>query len=621
MSRVFLSYAEEDRTIATELVSALIEAGHEVFNWQDASQRGKRFIDNLESQIYQADAFIVILSPYYLSSSWCRRERNLAIVRENALKDGHFIFVARTTSLDYPNTGLLAEYDFLDLAGSNRSTKINHLINCLPREKAMVTPPKQPRFMPPFRNRIKELEEVKRNLDNLAGSHMWQIVAASQMGKSWLLDRLAQELPEEDWTVVIVDLREERTDLRDNADSIIARFFGLSSIELERKGLLKAAARQVSASAHSWLYALDSAELLSTQAARQLRNNLSEVYEMVRGAGWGKQLAFIGASRRLIKEWQGVRPRPRFEELKLTPFTLNIFEEALQELAKNQSRRFSFDEISNKAKIIHFECEGLPYLLTAYLDWISQNGFIFDAHEIEKQLVGPYLSKDLLSTHSLLPHESNPECLEEKRRILEVVLTRLSVYRLITPSHVDSVLAQDPTLLEGLHRANWNKQQLWESLINSCLFEPSNEIWNSLYPSIRRLLCRYSHPSPDLRASAHRLAEDFTQEWLNDTLGIIERSVIFIECLWHRAVHVSLSSTSNSSQELKVFVNNLVHARLPSSSRLSPKDISQRIVRQLESDDELEELLSQIDENLSSEIRKLISSVGDESDSTAQDHR
>lgn len=85
MTRVFLSYAEEDKKTAELLVSQFEGAGIEFLWWQDKKQRGKLFVIEIEDKISSADLFFILMSPDYLSSSWCRRERDLAIQRENDL--------------------------------------------------------------------------------------------------------------------------------------------------------------------------------------------------------------------------------------------------------------------------------------------------------------------------------------------------------------------------------------------------------------------------------------------------------------------------------------------------------------------------------------------------------
>jgi transcriptional regulator with XRE-family HTH domain len=79
-ARVFLSYAEQDSETALEIATSLGEQGFEVYRWQDL--RGGPFIERTEQEISRADAFLVLLSPSYLASSWCRQERELAMHHE-----------------------------------------------------------------------------------------------------------------------------------------------------------------------------------------------------------------------------------------------------------------------------------------------------------------------------------------------------------------------------------------------------------------------------------------------------------------------------------------------------------------------------------------------------------
>jgi TIR domain len=78
--------------------------------------RGGQFVRAIEDSLRQADVFLVLLSPAYLRSSWCRRERDIALSRENEL--GHqFIFVLEVTRTPGADLGFLQSYNRLDASG------------------------------------------------------------------------------------------------------------------------------------------------------------------------------------------------------------------------------------------------------------------------------------------------------------------------------------------------------------------------------------------------------------------------------------------------------------------------------------------------------------------------
>src|ERR1700690_1191525 len=116
---LFLSYAEEDREVAAEIARRLEDAGFQVFRWEDPKKRGRQFIQQIEDEIRKSAAFLTLLSPSFLASGWCRRERDMALRREQALRadnpDRNFIHVLQVAPTDTTAAGFLGNYDGLDV--------------------------------------------------------------------------------------------------------------------------------------------------------------------------------------------------------------------------------------------------------------------------------------------------------------------------------------------------------------------------------------------------------------------------------------------------------------------------------------------------------------------------
>ena len=79
---LFLSYAKEDGETAQEIAEWFRRQHIDVYLWQDPQHQGKRFINQIELAMKQADAFVALLSPSFIASAWCRRESEVAIRRE-----------------------------------------------------------------------------------------------------------------------------------------------------------------------------------------------------------------------------------------------------------------------------------------------------------------------------------------------------------------------------------------------------------------------------------------------------------------------------------------------------------------------------------------------------------
>jgi hypothetical protein len=88
---LFLSYAHAEAAWADAFRKALcdefqVRAGEEVTVWQDSGnlRLGHKWMSEIEEGIRNAAAFLAIVSPNYLNSPWCRKER--AIVLEKKLE-------------------------------------------------------------------------------------------------------------------------------------------------------------------------------------------------------------------------------------------------------------------------------------------------------------------------------------------------------------------------------------------------------------------------------------------------------------------------------------------------------------------------------------------------------
>lgn len=130
--KIFLSYAEEDGETAKSLHEQLIGQGFNVYRWQ--GERGKKFINQIEKKIEEADAFVALISESFVLSPWCRRERNMAFQREDP--DNQFVYVVKVGHIDNKRAGLLGEYDWLDLTGPNKAEAIDNLFQRLQEKQS-----------------------------------------------------------------------------------------------------------------------------------------------------------------------------------------------------------------------------------------------------------------------------------------------------------------------------------------------------------------------------------------------------------------------------------------------------------------------------------------------------
>jgi TIR domain len=612
MARLFLSYAEEDGETARELVNWLRGEGLTIYHWQDPAEGGARFLERIEHEIGQADAFFALLSPDFLGSRWCRLERDLAVHREMEFRANDptnpFIYVLKIAEIPYPDTGSLQRYAWFNLTSMEQ--KEQRLAGLMERLKAKTEEgttaqaPTTPTQSPPiFRNRSDELRTVQRALTNASGPHFWIVVAPPELGKSWFINRLNLEMAAEpsNWIIRLVDLSDETRDVCANAGLLLGRFFGLQPHTTISADTLHDIAQGISEVERPNLCLLDSAELLHWKTVRQLREYLSQIYELVQGSGnIDVRLAFVAASRRQ-DDWGGVIPSPALETLRLTEYSVPVVREALRELASQRRRYFSDPEFWEHAQRVHGLSEGLPALLVRSLQWIKSVSFAgmrrLEGQQLFEQLARPYMQDGLLSLESLFRWsgqvlQGGPDLLAQ-RDALERAFQVLAPYRLFTLSHLRSHANSDGGLRAALERAGWSVEHLWRAIGDTALLrQPLDEPWKEIYPAIRRLFYRYYYATDGSRADAHRAARRFYDGWADKTAGK-EQGVVLVECLWHEAVYRRLEDSPGIDQLLMNSARRLSET-LEVSETYAEEELREYTVTRMRNDEELQQAVGDV---------------------------
>ena len=561
---IILSYAEEDVAIAREVADEFRQKGIDVYDWHDADNRGGRFMERIEAQIREAEAFVALVSGNYLASPWCRRERELAMLREMGAPAGHpapgFLYILKIADTPFGDAGFLQAYDGIDLMHVRDLTEklagITATIRpggeLLPAIPGLSAAGRESSF---FRNRQEELERVRHALTNSAGPHFWLVIAPPQLGKTWLMDRISATLTfdvPQPWTTKLVDLRQYPHERLTDAGLLLGQLFGKAiPVAIEDEKLADIAA-EIIASRRPHLCLLDSAELLGKDTAATLRSCLTKIYHYVRHDGQaGIRLAVIVASRR-DDEWRGIIPDPRLEALRLTEFTVNVVQETLYSLGTQMGARFEDETYRRNAARVHRLSEGLPALQVRCLEWIQAHQWAgmerLESEELFAELAQPYIKQRLLSQESLIA--GAPGQLRRERRALEEAFRVLSPYRVFTQSHLRHYLQRDPLLSTAMHDAEWAIEDLWEAIGGTALlWRPLNEPWQEPHRAIRRLLYRYYYMSARSRIEAHREAQEFVRSWTGGLTGK-DQIIGIIEWLWHQATVLRLTGSAQPDEEL-----------------------------------------------------------------------
>lgn len=579
---VFLSYAEEDREIAAEISDWLGEQGVERFDWLTGGSG--RFLPLIEGAISRADAFVALMSPHFMASKWCSRERDMALFREQQLQEDdperafvHVLEVGRTRP---DEAGFLGAYNWVPFAvPASRDDSFTELARRLGlgRRAEPAAPgrqdgspelppsagPRQDRrlTLPTFRNRDDEFDLIETGLVTSGEKPFWLVTAPPQLGKTWLLKQVRgklEGLPPPGWAVSMIDVRNLPPALRRDAGALIAKFFGLGGTVAGTSDALRAVARNILQGRRPWLCLLDHAELLDKTVAADFRARISQIcQEVLNGRRRGVRLGLIVASRR-EEEWLGVTPSPRLSRLPLSEFKSDVVQEALIQLAAEMEIE-NYTDAKRDTDLVYELTQGLPALLTACLEWIQEDG-MFDLEplrspEMFQYLASPYISGELLAKESLLSsldRNGNPMTDERSAEALSAIQHAyrvLAPFRLFTRSHVHHYLDSDPGFRDAVAARGWNAEDVWLAVSGTALLARLRELWKVVQPAIRRLLYRYHYPSDEACATVHSEARKIVEVWASQQTGK-EQVAFLVECLWHEAMALRRGPASELEQRL-----------------------------------------------------------------------
>jgi TIR domain len=608
--RIFLCYAEEDTAVAGLIYERLHAEGHTIYNWQSPEHLGDRFISSSEEAIQNADYFFALISPSFLASKWCREERSFALRREHdRVGESSFIQVLKIADVNREDAGFLGNYSWRDMTSPER---VDRVLDDLTRMLNMSRPPspepdgeQTPHARdaqssePIFQNREQELENVLHGLTNASGPHFWLLVGPPQLGKTWFLDRVGKDLAAaDDWLIRRVDLRDHRPAVCADPDALLSVMFGRGSSAINEQTLREIAIGIIQ-SRRPHLYVLDSAELLDSRTAARLREHLSPIYQRVLRLGQARsRLAVIVASRQ-DDGWRGLIPDPRLSALSLSEFNLTVIQRALVDLAGRTDFNFGQDDYWRFAALVEGLTEGLPELLARCLQWIvGQQWTDLDRMaepETFRNLAGPYIESELLTSESLSPGDSRRS--DDQLLALRSAYRLLAPYRLFTQSHLRHHVDHDPDLTDVMGRLGWESPDLWQAIIGTALLHrPVTEPWQRIQPAVRRLLYHYFYGSGsggrENGAEVQREASRFLRTWTENQSGQ-EQVVGLIECLWHE-INIYLPDLSaEMAEQLKASARQLSEDLRPSNA-LTLEELREYAVRLMRGDEEFQQAIRNV---------------------------
>jgi hypothetical protein len=585
---VFLSYAEEDMAVASEIAAALEKRGDTIYWYQSPEEQGRRFIRRIEAAMSRAHCFLALMSPSFLDSTWCRRESDLAIQREADLQasdpDAAFITVLEIASTPKDQAGLLRSYAWPTAGNAQaRQQALGNLVPAFAPEGA--TEASLPAelgpgpWSPSFRNRDREIDEVMYGLANPAGKHFWLVIAQPQMGKTWFVNHLATRMLEGQatWTVRTVNLGDQSDDVRQDVWLLLGHMFDIRQLSRDSSSACRAVAQKILSAGKPYLSILDCAEFLDERMVSRLRECLAVIYRLVKEGHLDDVWAAVVVASRRDDGWRGVRPSPRFHIMSLTAFNTEVVERSLDDLA----------------------------LLVLCLRWIRAEQWVEidrlreppeqparpQSASLFRKLAYPYIEENLFGRDSLFPqgHGDDQDC----RQALIYAFRALAPYRIFTQSHLRHHMARDRKLRDMMDDVGWSAEIMWSYLSGTTiLVRPSKEAWKVTNPAIRRLLYRYFNRTSANRSDAHFRARDFSAIWSEGLPGS-DQVVGMVESLWHEAAGLSFTTSPDMEERLCTLARELTRL-LAKSPVLSVSELRQNAVRTLDDDDEFQDLIKSV---------------------------
>lgn len=615
--KVFLSYADQDGSTGQEAAAWLGDRGFQPLSGAGAAGPGSTQARAIDA----AQAFVVVLSPSFLSSPRCQQELNLAVRRERQLHATgfatNFIYALRVTAgLDLDDSGL-SSYGLIDLPASgdrSRDVALSKLGGKIlsstrvpdVRADPLIHVPASPQFL----DRGEELGRVFNALsNNSSGASFWLVTSPPGLGKSWLLNQLKEKAAEPDsggWVTSLVDLGPAGPDEAAgggeyDAMAVVRGLFGdIQRQPSDDEDYIRGVVQDTMRDGRPRLCLLDSAELLSADTIKELRRRLGTIYRRVQDSGRDDaRLAFVVASRR-DDGWRGILPPPEPAVLQLAGFGSGAIQEALEALARDIPVVRSPAELRRDAEFVQRATEGVPELVRQSLQWIREEQWLdidrLRTQQVFDEIMAPYIRNHLLTQDSLLPDAADQPAKRAKQlAALREGLRVLVPYRYITASHVNHHADDDSDFRDALKEAGWEADDLWRAIAGTALLLPLDELWREIHPAVRRLLFRYFYAAEDKRACAHAQAADFTKTWAGLLPGK-EQTVGLVESIWHKAVTLRLTSGSDARMGEELVISARTLSRDVRESDVYSKDtLRNYAVQRMKNDDELQHEVSQVE--------------------------
>ncbi|GAA2975039.1 toll/interleukin-1 receptor domain-containing protein [Actinokineospora diospyrosa] len=554
MTRIFLSYSSADSEIATRVAGVLRERGAEVY-FEPPQDRGTRSPGAIAQEVERADAFVVLMSPAALGTEYCQVEHQMAAYRE--LKEQRrLLYKYRVAEGSKDGWGRL--WDQVDLLPPVSQNELVDALGVVPIAGSPGPSVERSREGP-FRNRHDELNRVLDAMKTSGEHDFWIVTAPPKLGKTWFLTKVCAKLAENysDKLTTTVDLREQPLDLRHDADRLLRLLF---NAEADPQGsaddLVGDLVRIILKRGRHHIAVLDSAELLDRSTVESFRILASRVFDEVNSkpSKPDTRMTLVVASRR-AGEWSGMNcqgePVLDFRVVNLSEFGDRVVRDMLNEISTDSQVEFQRDHVTQWTAALQQLSVGLPALLVRSVEWARIDQF-YDSdacsdYRVFDTVVRPYVEGELLSMHTLVEPGDK---IAERYGVLLKALELISAYRMVTTSHLKHHLDHDAEFGAALTEAAWAVEDLWDAIGKTALVTGVSDLWHSLFPPFRALLCKHFHRDDERRRVVHSSARELYEGLAANGINGSDRVRVFLELIWHEAMLLQCTDAGGLAAKL-----------------------------------------------------------------------
>jgi hypothetical protein len=149
--KLFFAYAREDSHLVRLIADKLRAAGHEYWVDVEGIAGGQNWMAAIERGIREADALLVLVSPYSAASRWVTQEAAYARVAGTPIIP---VLVRPTEDMPW----YLIDLHYIDL-GDDPAARVDELVSSLQQRIEVSSPSGEPSLSEEFRQEIKKLDQ------------------------------------------------------------------------------------------------------------------------------------------------------------------------------------------------------------------------------------------------------------------------------------------------------------------------------------------------------------------------------------------------------------------------------------------------------------------------------